>query len=108
EKISPKSNRIFRNQKDLTLPNANFSIKPAFTGMVICQQTRLLIGFRVEQIEHFFQVFPCFQNFYNFLKTLNLNYFFRFDLEIFVFAYCFSQTKIKGLATPSLPIKPST
>lgn len=44
--------------------------------MVICQQTRLLIGFRAEQTEHFFfQVFPCFQDFYNFLKTLNLNYF---------------------------------
>ncbi|EEZ72678.1 hypothetical protein NEICINOT_03111 [Neisseria cinerea ATCC 14685] len=22
----------------------------------------------------FFQVFPCFQDFFNFLKTLNLNY----------------------------------
>ncbi|EFH22700.1 hypothetical protein NEIPOLOT_01460 [Neisseria polysaccharea ATCC 43768] len=43
--------------------------------MVICQQTRLLIGFRVEQTEHFFQVFPCFQDFYNFLKTLDLNCF---------------------------------
>ncbi|MBG8683636.1 hypothetical protein E4K46_01885 [Neisseria meningitidis] len=75
--------------------------------MVICQQTRLLIGFRVEQIEHFFQVSLVSKTFI-FLKTLNLNYFFRFDLEIFVFAYYFSQTKIKGLATPSLPIKHST
>lgn len=75
KKYNQNQTECFRNQKDLSLPNANFNIKPAFKSMVICQQTRLLIGFRAEQTEHFFQVFPCFQDFYNFLKTLDLNCF---------------------------------